>query len=247
MKKILICALAVLCAASVASAAMPLQLGIGGETLQLCKKTTPVTGLKLNVPYADSDEAAGLDIGFVGGAGEFTGLRLNAVNLSRDCSTGLEVGVLNIAYNEYCDVTVKKNGVVEQDGELVQVTNHPVNNGDPLYEGDVLTVTATLREGVVPVNEDMIFSAAAGLSNPYNFTYTYTDTDVGSYTTYTRNYTVTSSISLEGTTLLLEVVRAQAPAFAPAWQRVNAPMLGGHYLLPQTLAAQDLQWLAQSD
>ena len=100
MKKILICALAVLGAASVALADMPLQLGIGGETLQLCKKTTPVTGLKLNVPYADSDEAAGLDIGFVGGAGEFTGLRLNAVNLSRDCSTGLEVGVLNIAYGE---------------------------------------------------------------------------------------------------------------------------------------------------
>lgn len=49
------------------------------------------------------------------------------------------------------------------------------------------------------------------------------------------------------TTLLLDAVRAQAPAFAPAWQRVNAPMLGGHYLLPQTLAAQDLQWLTRSE
>ena len=100
MKKILICALAVLGAASVALADMPLQLGIGGSTLQLCRKTTPVTGLKLNVPYADSDEAAGLDIGFVGGVGEFTGIRLNAFNLSRDCSSGLEIGLLNIGYGE---------------------------------------------------------------------------------------------------------------------------------------------------
>ena len=49
------------------------------------------------------------------------------------------------------------------------------------------------------------------------------------------------------TTLLLEAVRAQVPTFAPAWKLVNAPLLGGRYLLPQALAAQDLQWLAQSD
>lgn len=100
MKKIWICALAVLGIAAAAQAAMPLQLGIAGSPLQLCRQTTPVTGLKLNVPYADSDVAAGLDIGFVGGAGEFTGIRLNAVNLSRDCSSGLEIGLVNIGYGE---------------------------------------------------------------------------------------------------------------------------------------------------
>ena len=49
------------------------------------------------------------------------------------------------------------------------------------------------------------------------------------------------------TTLLLEAVRAQAPAFAPAWQRVDVPMVRGDYLFPHALAEQDVQWLAQSD
>ena len=103
MKKLMVSVLAAVCAATAATAAtaaMPLQLGIAGDTLQLCNLSTPVCGLKLNVPYADSDDAAGLDIGFVGAVGEFKGLRLNAVNLSRDCSRSLELGLMNIAYGE---------------------------------------------------------------------------------------------------------------------------------------------------
>lgn len=100
MKKILIGALAVLCAVAAAQAAMPLQLGIAGDALQFPAADTPVRGLKLNLPYAMSDDAAGIDLGFVGNVGEFTGLRLNAVNLSETNSTGLELGALNIARGE---------------------------------------------------------------------------------------------------------------------------------------------------
>lgn len=100
MKKVLACALAALCAAAAAQAAMPLQLGIAGDALQFPAADTPVRGLKLNLPYATSDDAAGIDLGFVGGAGEFTGLRLNAVNLSETASSGLELGLLNIGKGE---------------------------------------------------------------------------------------------------------------------------------------------------
>lgn len=47
-------------------------------------------------------------------------------------------------------------------------------------------------------------------------------------------------------TTLLEAVRAQAPAFAPAWQHVNVPLARGSYLFPQALATQDVQWLVNS-
>lgn len=49
------------------------------------------------------------------------------------------------------------------------------------------------------------------------------------------------------TTLLLEAVRAQAPAFAPAWQRLDVPLMRGDYLFPHALAEQDVQWLVRSE
>lgn len=100
MKKMMVFALAVLGVAAAVQAAMPLQLGIAGDALQVFSADTPVKGLKLNLPYATSDDAAGIDLGLVGGAGDFTGLRLNAVNLSDDCSSGLEIGALNIGKGE---------------------------------------------------------------------------------------------------------------------------------------------------
>ena len=49
------------------------------------------------------------------------------------------------------------------------------------------------------------------------------------------------------TTLLLEAVRAQAPAFAPAWQRLELPLMRGDYLFPHALAQQDVHWLLQGE
>lgn len=83
--------------AAVAEAGMPLQLGIAGDAAQIFAQEREITGLKLNLPYAANDYASGLDLGLIGGAGEFKGLRLNAVNLSSIQTTGLEFGVLNLA------------------------------------------------------------------------------------------------------------------------------------------------------
>ena len=117
----------------------------------------------------------------------------------------VRAGVLNISPNQYCDISVVKTGTVEQDGEMVSVTHYPVANGDALYENDVLTVTAVLHEGAVPENEDMLFSAAAGLANPYTYTYTYTGTDVEPETKTLNSFTVGPEISQEGACLLLTV------------------------------------------
>ena len=115
-------------------------------------------------------------------------------------------GVLNIDHSEYCDISVTKNGVVEAaDGTMENVTNRPVASGDPLYENDVLKVTAVLHDGALPENEDMIFSAAAGLNNPYTYTYTYVGTESEPETRVANTYTVDERISGEGVTLLLQV------------------------------------------
>ena len=45
------------------------------------------------------------------------------------------------------------------------------------------------------------------------------------------------------TTLVLEAVRQQAPNFAPAWQAIDMPVLGGRYLFPQAFAAADVEWI----
>lgn len=92
-------AMGVLLAAGLAMAAqagVPLQLGLAGDPVQVFAAERPVTGLKLNVPFAESESAAGIDVGFVGSVGDFTGLRLNAVNLSTGNVTGLEIGLANI-------------------------------------------------------------------------------------------------------------------------------------------------------
>lgn len=115
-------------------------------------------------------------------------------------------GALNIAYNQYCDITVTKTGTIEKDGEMTTVTDYPVASGDALYEGDVLTVYVSLHEDAVPDDEDLIFSAAAGLNNPYTYAYTYVGTEASSLTlTYQNTYTVNSHISEDGVQLLLDV------------------------------------------
>ena len=100
MKKMAMIVLAAAGLAVAAQADVPLQLGILGDPLQVFSAERPVTGLKLNVPFAESDVAAGIDVGFVGSVGDFTGLRLNAVNLSSGYVSGLEIGLLNIGQGE---------------------------------------------------------------------------------------------------------------------------------------------------
>lgn len=83
-----------------ASAGMPIQIGLFGGNAQICAPETEITGLRLNLPYGESDNMTGLDIGFVGGGGSISGIRLNAVNLSDIRSSGVEFGLVNIARGE---------------------------------------------------------------------------------------------------------------------------------------------------
>lgn len=100
MKKHWMAAALALGLAAAAQAAMPLQLGIVGDAAQVFAREQEITGLKLNLPYAVNDYAAGIDLGLFGDAGEFKGLRLNAVNLSSVKTSGLEIGALNLASGE---------------------------------------------------------------------------------------------------------------------------------------------------
>lgn len=56
----------------------------------------------------------------------------------------MTAGALYIENAPAFTITVKKDGTVMENGTARRVTDYPVADGDPLYEGDVLTATATL-------------------------------------------------------------------------------------------------------
>ena len=114
-----------------------------------------------------------------------------------------KAGALKIADNSVCNISVVKTGIIKEDGQTVNVTDYPVASGDPIFEGDILTVTATVKEGMVPENEDLMYSYSAGLENCFDYGYTYT----GGEETVTSvvTYTVTSEINAEGVSLTLDV------------------------------------------
>ncbi len=47
-------------------------------------------------------------------------------------------------------LTATKTGVIFEDGYTVTVSDYPVTSGDTVYEGDVITYSATIKEGAVP-------------------------------------------------------------------------------------------------
>ena len=81
---------------AIASAAVPVQIGIIGDSAQLFGADREVVGLRLNLPWSENVEMTGLDLGIVGGGGTIRGIRLNAINLSDVMSSGFEVGLVNI-------------------------------------------------------------------------------------------------------------------------------------------------------
>ena len=78
----------------------PIQVGLFGGNAQICAPETEIVGLRLNLPYSENDDVAGLDLGIVGGGASISGLRLNVINLSDECSSGVEIGLVNIAKGE---------------------------------------------------------------------------------------------------------------------------------------------------
>ncbi len=120
-----------------------------------------------------------------------------------------KAGVLRILPNAVCDITVKKNGLILIDGALQEVTGYPVAAGDSLYEGDKLLITATLKDGVVPVDPNMDYKAAVGSANPYTYQFTYTGSDQES--SNSQVYTVDERINAEDVSLTLNVVAETTP------------------------------------
>lgn len=102
-------------------------------------------------------------------------------------------GLLNIEQNDVCDITVKK-----LTGGQEYVT---LKSGDQLYEGDKLVVEATLKEGKVPDDVNKQYRAAAGLANPYEYSFTYT----GKETVSKKSPDFTVSNSIEGDDITLTV------------------------------------------
>jgi len=88
MKKFLL-SLALSLLAFPALALSPLQLGVAGESLQLCAPDTPVVGLRLNLPFSESTApSGGLDLGLFSLAESFTGVRLNLFSWAEAPSGG---------------------------------------------------------------------------------------------------------------------------------------------------------------
>ena len=104
-----------MCLAVAGQAGMPLQLGLAGDPLQIFGSDCEISGLKLNLPYAENDIAKGLDLGLVSGGGEFSALRVNAVNLSESRSSGWEIGAINFADGEMIGM---QTGVFNRAGDM---------------------------------------------------------------------------------------------------------------------------------
>ena len=82
-------------AACSAAAFSPLQLGIAGESLQLAAPSTPVVGLRLNLPFSENQTAAGLDLGLFSLSDTFVGLRLNAFSWAEAPSGGITLALFD--------------------------------------------------------------------------------------------------------------------------------------------------------
>ncbi|MBO4835429.1 MAG: S-layer homology domain-containing protein [Lachnospiraceae bacterium] len=115
-----------------------------------------------------------------------------------------KAGVLKIEQNKVCNVTVKKNGIIMDSGQVQAVENYPVAAGDSIYEGDVLIVEAAIKDGMVPEDPSLQYSATADLANPFRYEYTYTGSATQS--TSVQTYTVTDAINREDVSLTLHVV-----------------------------------------
>ena len=83
-------------------------------------------------------------------------------------------------YDDYT-LSVTKDGVASVDGQLAYVADWPVSDGDTLYEGDVLSYTATLVEGAAP---DVAYLE-------YNGVFNFQTTDASGTVTTSDSYTVT--------------------------------------------------------
>lgn len=99
----------------------------------------------------------------------------------------MQPGTLLIPESDVYTMTVTKTGVVYENGEAKNVTDHPVKNGDPIYENDVLTAKAELKDGAAPDNPDNYYTGA------FDYTFAYQEDGGASKTNRTGSFTATAS------------------------------------------------------
>ena len=101
----------------------------------------------------------------------------------------MTAGALYIENAPAFSITVKKDGTVMENGTARRVTDYPVADGDPLYEGDVLTATATLAEGAEPEDLSYVYNGK------FRYYFTFQDAAQTEKSTDTGKFTVTSRIT----------------------------------------------------
>lgn len=101
----------------------------------------------------------------------------------------MTAGALYIENAPAFPITVKKDGTVMENGTARRVTDYPVADGDPLYEGDMLTATATLAEGAEPEDLSYVYNGK------FRYYFTFQDAAQTEKSTDTGKFTVTSRIA----------------------------------------------------
>ena len=101
----------------------------------------------------------------------------------------LVAGTLHIQNDPDFTLRVVKDGTVMVDGIARRVTNYPVADGDPLYEGDVLTATASLAENAEPDDLNEVYTGR------FCYYFTFLDDSGKETKTDTGKFMVTNQIT----------------------------------------------------
>lgn len=96
-------------------------------------------------------------------------------------------GTMLIPESSVYTISVTKNGVIYENGAAKAVTDYPVKNGDPIYEGDVFTAKATLKDGTAPADPDYCYDGV------FDYTFAYQEEGGTSKTSRQGTFTATAS------------------------------------------------------
>lgn len=101
----------------------------------------------------------------------------------------LVAGALYIQSNSAFTIQVTKNGMVMQNGVAERVTNYPVADGDPLYEGDELIARAMLLPNAEPEDLSYVYNGK------FRYYFTFMDEAETQKSTDTGRFIVTDKIA----------------------------------------------------
>ncbi len=121
----------------------------------------------------------------------------------------LVAGALYLQSDPAFTLQVVKDGTVMVDGVAQQVTNHPVADGEALYEGDELTVTAVLAENAEPDDLSYVYNGK------FRYFFAFLDGSETEKGTDTGKFTVTSQITAASLR-----VRAEAYTTHKVWTQL---------------------------